>query len=184
MLLQLKDILDGPLRFDETLDLPRVSRDNSDFIDTPKVRLRGNVAADPEAPNTPRGAQLEGRLEGKLRLRCCRCLEPFDYPCASEFRFTLVTEAPRSRDSEHQIDARDTHFFEIEAQNLDLSRLAAELVHLNLPLKPVCEDTCAGLCATCGVNRNRLECDCREEAVDPRLQALQQIRDQMGGKPD
>ena len=61
----------------------------------------------------------------------------------------------------------------------DLEQLAAEQVYLELPLKPLCGADCAGLCPTCGINRNRLECACRVEHLDPRLQALQEIRDRM-----
>jgi uncharacterized protein len=184
MLFRINDIGDTPLRFDETLDLPLVSLDHDDLAAVPRVRLRGRVTAGPEVREPAEGARLAGHLETTLLLRCCRCLEGFDLPCAPEFRFTLVAETPGSRDPERAIDSRDTHFFEIEAGKLDLAHLAAELIYLNLPLKPVCNESCAGLCPTCGINRNRLECDCREETVDPRLQVLQRIRDRMGGKSD
>ncbi len=97
----------------------------------------------------------------------------------TEFCLTLRSEAPAVEDLDHQIDASETSFFDIEGGKLALDALAAEQVYLNLPLKPLCDDACAGLCPTCGINRNHLECACREETLDPALQALQQIRDKM-----
>ena len=72
-----------------------------------------------------------------------------------------------------------TQFFEIQEGKLPLDAVAAEQVYLEMPQKPLCDESCAGLCPTCGINRNRLECACRVEDVDPRLQALQEIRDRM-----
>ena len=57
--------------------------------------------------------------------------------------------------------------------------MAAEQILLNLPLKPVCEPGCKGLCPTCGVNRNQIECDCRSEAVDPRFAPLLDLKERM-----
>ncbi len=180
MFLDINDIGDGSLSFDETLTLTRISEGNADLVAAPKVRLHGSVSAGPSFREPTEGAGVRGRVEGSLRLRCCRCLEPFDQPCMTEFCLTLRSEAPAVEDLDHQIDASETSFFEIEGGKLALDALAAEQVYLNLPLKPLCDESCAGLCPTCGINRNRLECDCREDALDPRLQALQQIRDKMG----
>ena len=180
MFLDINDIGDGSLSFDETLTVARVREDNGDLVETPKVRLRGSISAGPSFRDPTEGAGVKGRVEGLLKLRCCRCLEPFDQACATEFRLTLRSEAPGVEDPDHQIDTSETCFFEIEGGKLALDVLAAEQVYLNLPLKPLCDESCAGLCPTCGINRNHLECDCRAEALDPRLQALQQIRDKMG----
>jgi uncharacterized metal-binding protein YceD (DUF177 family) len=114
MLFRINDIGDAPLRFDETLDLPLVSREHADIVEIPKIRLVGSVTAGPRTKEPAEGASLDGRLEGTLRLGCCRCLEAFDRPCTSEFRFTLVSETPENQEPDHQIDFRDTHFFEIE----------------------------------------------------------------------
>jgi len=180
MFLDLNDIGDGSLGFDQTLTLDRVREGNPDLLETPALRLHGTVAAGPNRARTAEGAALSGRLEGLLQLRCCRCLERFQQPLETEFRLTLRSEAPEIEDPDHQIDTSETGFFEIAEGRLELDALAAEQVFLNLPQKPLCAPSCAGLCPTCGINRNRLECDCREETLDPRLQVLQQIRDRMG----
>jgi uncharacterized protein len=59
---------------------------------------------------------------------------------------------------------------------LDLTELVRDAVLLELPLAPLCDDDCAGLCATCGVNRNETTCDCRTETRDPRWAALDDLR--------
>ena len=180
MFFDISNIGDGSLSFDETLTLAHVNAADADLVEPPQVRLQGSVSAGPSFRDPTEGAEVRGRVEGSLRLSCCRCLEPFDQSCATGFRLTLRSEAPKVEHPDHQIDASETCFFEIEGGKLALDVLAAEQVYLNLPLKPLCDPSCAGLCPTCGINRNHLECDCREDALDPRLQALQQIRDKMG----
>jgi len=180
MFLDINDIGDGSLSFDQTLTLVRVREGNADLLEAPNVRVHGSVTAGPIRAKPVEGAALVGRLEGALRLRCCRCLDPFEQSLATGFRLTLRIEAPEVKDPDHHIDTSETGFFEIEGDRLELDAVAAEQVYLNLPLKPLCGPSCAGLCPTCGINRNRLECDCREETLDPRLQTLQQIRDKMG----
>ena len=44
----------------------------------------------------------------------------------------------------------------------------------------LCRPDCRGLCPTCGVDRNRLECACRTEEPDPRLAPLLEIRRKLG----
>jgi len=184
MLLDINDIGDGALSFDRTLTLAGVREDNPDLLESPTVHLQGTVTAGPDRGKPAEGAGLAGRLEAPLKLRCCRCLEPFDQSLATEVRLTLRSEAPVVEDLDHHVDTSETGFFEIEGGKLELDAVASEQVYLNLPLKPLCASSCAGLCPTCGINRNLLECDCREETLDPRLQTLQQIRDKMGRSQD
>lgn len=49
---------------------------------------------------------------------------------------------------------------------LDLEPMVHDACILELPLAPLCQDDCQGLCPECGVNRNHETCSC--EAPDPR----------------
>ncbi len=180
MFLDINNIGDGSLSFDQTLTLARVRDGNPDLLESPTVRLHGTVTAGPDRRRAAEGAVLAGRLMGTVRLRCCRCLEPFEQSCVSDFGLTLLSATPAVEHSDHHVDTGETSFFEIEGGKIELDGVAAEQVYLNLPLKPLCTPSCAGLCPTCGINRNLLECACRQETLDPRLETLQQIRDEMG----
>jgi uncharacterized protein len=52
-----------------------------------------------------------------------------------------------------------------------------EQFFLTLPMKPLCRPDCQGLCPVCGKNRNREQCDCKAEWVDPRLAELRKLLD-------
>jgi uncharacterized protein len=55
---------------------------------------------------------------------------------------------------------------------LDLGELLREQFLLALPMKPLCDDGCRGLCPECGANLNRTPCGCAPTWEDPRLAAL------------
>ena len=63
----------------------------------------------------------------------------------------------------------------IDRYVIDLGEVMREQFFLALPMKPLCRPECKGLCPICGANRNRQECGCREEWVDPRLAGLKNL---------
>jgi uncharacterized protein len=58
---------------------------------------------------------------------------------------------------------------------VDLGVLVHDAVLLELPIAPLCEEACRGLCPMCGVNRNEQECRC-ELPRDERWAALDVLR--------
>jgi uncharacterized protein len=50
---------------------------------------------------------------------------------------------------------------------------------LELPLNPVCDEDCKGLCSHCGQDLNTGVCGCVEENVDPRWAALSALREKL-----
>jgi uncharacterized protein len=47
---------------------------------------------------------------------------------------------------------------------VDLTGEVRESIILAFPTYPLCRPACRGLCPRCGANRNRKQCDCKEEA--------------------
>ena len=66
--------------------------------------------------------------------------------------------------------------YKLQGDQLDLEPLVRDAVLLELPQAPLCAEACAGLCPTCGVNRNEVQCSCKTEATDPRWAALDVLR--------
>ena len=122
------------------------------------------------------GVELRARLRARLRLGCSRCLQPFDFPLDAPVALTLVGDAVEFGEAEAEMELEDADVFYAEGGRVDLRRLAQEQILLNLPLKPVCDPGCRGLCPSCGCNRNRIECDCRRADLDPRLAPLLQLK--------
>ena len=62
---------------------------------------------------------------------------------------------------------------------LDLGALLYEVVALKLPVQPLCREDCAGLCPSCGVDRNQTPCGCAEVQPDSPFAALRALRKTM-----
>ena len=69
-----------------------------------------------------------------------------------------------------------TDAFEVVGDQLDLRPLVREVVLLDAPSTPLCRPDCAGLCPTCGVDRNSQTCECAPPPVDPRWSALDALK--------
>ena len=123
--------------------------------------------------------ELQARLGANLSLRCVRCLEPFPHSVSCRFALTLVSRPIEFATGESEISAEDSALFHCPEGKADLTEIAAEQLYLALPLKPICDEGCQGLCPTCGANRNRIECACRRENLDPRLASLRALKERM-----
>ena len=62
---------------------------------------------------------------------------------------------------------------------IDLGELMREQFYLALPMKPLCVEDGQGLCPVCGKNRNRETCACESTWVDPRFEALRELKKQL-----
>ena len=111
------------------------------------------------------GIVVDGRLQVPWHGTCRRCLADTGGVLAIE-----VHEL-------YQRTLTDPDAFELEGDQLDLQPLVRELVLLDTPATPLCRPDCAGLCLTCGVNRNDTPCDCVTVPVDPRWEGLAGLKD-------
>jgi uncharacterized protein len=103
------------------------------------------------------GYLLRGTLRGELLVPCARCLEPalatVDAPVAASFVERSSSERETPAESEDDVIA-------IEHGTIDLGRPIRDEILLAIPMGPVCRPDCAGICPTCGRNRNLTPCDC------------------------
>ena len=174
MFLDLRRLTDDGLLFDRLLELPEPRGEDGERFVVGRARLAGR--ASPGA----RGVELSARLEARLRLLCSRCLEPHAMDLDTEFHLRIVADAVEFGVGETELAAEDATLFYAREEKADLRTIATEQVYLNLPLKPICREDCAGLCPTCGVNRNRIKCTCQRTEVDPRLMPLMDLKKRMG----
>jgi uncharacterized protein len=59
---------------------------------------------------------------------------------------------------------------------VNLENILREQVLLTLPLKPLCSETCQGICPRCGADLNRETCQCSEEESDSPFAILKNIK--------
>ena len=115
---------------------------------------------------------LHGHLEGALRCTCSRCLDSFDQPVAADFDLLIKIGEMPPREEELALSVADLDEEYCAAETLDLEPILREQILLALPLKPLCQENCLGLCRRCGANLNREQCSCQAEAPASPLAAL------------
>lgn len=121
--------------------------------------------------------RLAGRVRTTLELSCSRCLEPFRMPVDSTFDLRYLPASAMSGEDERQVADEDLETSVYRDDQIDLNEMLREQFYLALPMKPLCLETCRGLCARCGANLNEGACACSTEWADPRLEPLRALRD-------
>ena len=69
-----------------------------------------------------------------------------------------------------------TDAFEIIGDQLDLRPVVREVVLLDTPSTPLCRPDCAGLCPTCGIDRNSQTCECAPPVAATLWSALDALK--------
>jgi uncharacterized protein len=143
-----------------------------DFRVVAPVSLTARVTKDAQK------VRLAGRVTATLEVDCSRCLEPFSIDVDAPFDLMFLPEAPAAgATDEREVREDDIGVSIYRDDTIDLGEVMREQFYLALPMKPLCQPDCKGLCSECGTNRNRQPCDCRSDWVDPRMAALKKLLD-------
>ena len=155
-------------------------------LDRPEVASLGTA--------TIKGTAKQGDLDGEYvtdgtvsftaDLSCSRCAEP--YPIANTSTFHVrFRPRPEASEENEEVEITDKEELDVEfyaARAVPLRDLTLEQIQLSIPMKPLCDDNCLGLCPTCGVNRSRERCSCETSIVDDRWGALKDLREELEKK--
>jgi uncharacterized protein len=109
----------------------------------------------------------KGDISAIQTLVCARCLEPFECDVAAAFNAVF-------RMGQNDLQLEDEEDTPVEFGNnwVSFAPSIRESLILVVPIKPLCREDCRGLCQRCGKNLNYSHCDCPQETVDPRWNAL------------
>ncbi|MEU6991304.1 YceD family protein [Streptomyces sp. NPDC046465] len=121
------------------------------------------------------GVLVTGTARATAEGECVRCLEPLGLELDADFQemFSYPDADDRGRSAEPADDAEeDEGRLYLEDGMFDLEPVLRDAVVLALPMQPVCQDDCPGLCSQCGV-RLADDPDHHHDAVDIRWAALQ-----------
>ena len=169
MKIDLSRIDNEPVDFAETVSFDQDRLDPTRVIGPMEVRLEGKVR--------PVGDHffVDGRTSASGELGCGRCLEPVKWQMESTFDLEVALAEKAPLDSELSLEEADLDIVFLAKPVLDLEDLAIEQVLLEMPIRVLCSEKCAGLCPQCGANRNEEDaCRCETE-VDPRWAALKDL---------
>jgi uncharacterized protein len=117
---------------------------------------------------------FQGRIAATVIGHCARCLEEYAFPQAADLNSVLVPRRQLGGREDEAGDDIDLGTYDTE--EIDLSPLVQERLILSLPTRPLCSESCKGLCPQCGANLNAERCGCAENAGDPRLAVLRTLK--------
>jgi uncharacterized protein len=121
------------------------------------------VAIDLLLERVPEGIVVRGSLAADWTAACSRCLEP------------VAGGISVHVDELFELLPLEGETYKLDEDVIDLEPMVRDALLLELPLAPLCDPDCAGLCATCGANRNLTHCECVTTEIDPRWAALRSL---------
>jgi uncharacterized protein len=124
--------------------------------------------------------RVTGHVSAELEIACSRCLKPVDLNVDKHVDLEYWPDLKVEKEGEEislSYDELNIGFYRDD--QLDLSGVISEQIVLEIPMKPVCDEACKGLCPQCGVDLNEKACDCESVTSDPRWDALLDLRKKM-----
>lgn len=165
------------LEFEERADIfpvltNMIKKNECEFAAPIKTRLRAIRVGDI--------VEVEGNIETSMRLACSRCLNDFETRLASRFALTYSRESPADTEEfgekEIELSANDMGLIYFSGEEINLLHGIQEQIVMALPLQPLCQESCKGLCSICGANLNEGSCGCAQTPLRSKLAALQNIK--------
>jgi uncharacterized protein len=119
---------------------------------------------------------LEGKLSGRLEIRCDRCAEAYVEGLSTDFRLFLAPPPPDGYPEETVLRTEDLTGDFIVDDQVELDDLIREQIYLSVPMKSLCRKDCLGLCPECGADLNQGDCRCRKDHKHPALAKLKHLQ--------
>ena len=139
-----------------------------DYVKLDDLELR-NLTGKVDIGRTPQGLVVQGRFSADTMLECVRCLKEFTYPLKWEITELYAFNKKSVSESELLVPD-DAH--------IDLAPLIREYALLEIPIKPLHEPKCKGLCIECGQDLNLEDCGHSQDPGDSPFATLKDLLDE------
>jgi len=140
-----------------------------DGLGTPMLRVPTGspVELDLRMESVHEGVLVSGTASADLIGECARCLDEVHDQATVELR-ELFYYPDRAVD----VDDEEEDVLVVVDDHLDLAPVVRDALVLELPLSPLCDEDCAGLCVDCGARLDEVGEDHSHDGADPRWAAL------------
>jgi uncharacterized protein len=137
------------------------------------VPAQAQVVADVMLESVREGILVTGQARAVGLAECSRCLDPVEVDLRADLQELYAWNADEAEVDE--LGERGPH---LQGELLDLRPAIRDDLMLEMPIAPLCDDDCAGLCPQCG---EKLADDPghAHESTDPRWAALSALKDDL-----
>ena len=126
-----------------TFDLPEVVSDEDEEIKFDSVSGSALIS------RAQQGLLVQGAFTAEASSTCVRCLNEFQLPLQTEFSELYAFK---------EENATESGLLVPENGFINLKPLLLEYLLVEIPINPLCQVNCAGLCPECGCNLNVTQC--------------------------
>jgi uncharacterized protein len=140
---------------------------NYDLSDTVDITGGGSmVEGKVRLTRTDRGILVKGMLHTGVEVTCSRCLSLFSCPLALNIEEEYFPTTDIINGTSLPLPDEPGCFTIDEHHVLDLTEAIRQYALLATPMKPLCDEDCAGLCPYCGHNLNQGACNCLNQSSE------------------
>lgn len=138
-----------------------------------ELHLRGPIQGHARLTRTSEGILAHSEYHASVNLECARCLDDTVAEVSGELdeEFLPSTDIRTGLPMHVPAGVEDDQSFINQHHEIDLDEVLRQNILTSLPIQPLCEAACPGLCEVCGErlgSRHREHPETREEApVDP-----------------
>lgn len=118
---------------------------------------------------TPQGLLVQSNLKATVPTECVRCLIEFPQPLQIEFTELYAFKREATTESGLLLP---------ETGKIDLAPIVRDEMLLAMPISPLHDPDCKGLCPICGENLNEDPDHHHDDPIDPRLDTLASLLDE------
>jgi uncharacterized protein len=142
-----------------------------------------DIVLDLRLESVMEGVLVTGTAQATLSGECGRCLEPVSDELEVDLQelFVYNDERVRGKPGSGPAPADEDEEPTMVEDLFDLEPTLRDALVLEMPLTPLCNEDCSGLCAGCGARLDDVEPDHSHEKADPRWAALAQLRTSAAG---
>ena len=149
------------LKVDGTVSFENMEFSGTEYKFSAPLSIQGKIA------NVSGVLEFTAHVTGAANTFCDRCAKPIDIEINYDFNETLVQAGTEVEDADDVLILDETV--------INVDDIALNNFLTNCSLQHLCKPDCKGLCQVCGADKNTENCSCEENAVDPRLDVLNNL---------
>ncbi|MCK5126036.1 MAG: DUF177 domain-containing protein [candidate division Zixibacteria bacterium] len=167
MKLDLREISDFPANVEMSIDAEELALEHDDLV------VSGCAEVTLTIIHCEHIYYFQGMVKCDSTMTCSRCLGSYPVLLHGKIDFS-IQEGDSSKLNPDEIPENET-IVPFGTMVIEINEPIREAILLEVPLKPLCDETCKGICSICGGNKNKSMCDCKIETTDSRWDGLRAL---------
>lgn len=124
-------------------------------------------------------AVVKGKLRCTIVSSCDRCCTEVKLKLAADFVYICMIGSEKYEPGHQETECREEDYDRLFLKEpvIDLGAFYREQVFLSIPPQILCDESCQGLCQSCGTDLNKTRCGCEQVDRESPFAVLRQLKD-------